>query len=120
MRGRILSVRDSVRAAWWALCAIRSARRQLRRGNLGELVLAPPPALPYRAGLGVGFVLSFLRPSCLERALVLQRWLAAHGRHQEVVVGVTTAGGAFAAHAWVDGEESWQRGEFEEIARLAP
>jgi Transglutaminase-like superfamily len=120
MRERLLELRDAVRAAWWTLRAVRSARGQLRRGVLDEVVLAPPPPLPHRAARGVAFVLSPLRPSCLERALVLQRWLAAHGLMHEVVVGVNKVGAQFTAHAWVDVEEPWQRGEFDEIARLGP
>ena len=120
MRTRVRNVRDVLRAAWWTLLAVRSVRGQLRRGAFDGVVLSPPPPLPHRAGRGVEFVLSPLRPSCLERALVLQRWLAAHGRLHEVVVGVNKVGAQFTAHAWVDVEEPWQRGEFDEIARLGP
>jgi len=61
-------------------------------------------------------VLKRLDPSCLERSLVLQRWLAAHGDYREIVIGVTGAD-AFRAHAWLDGEEG---PGFHEIARVAP
>jgi Transglutaminase-like superfamily len=58
-------------------------------------------------------VLSRTAPTCLERALVAQRWLAAHGDPREVIIGVITDGksdialasGGFAAHAWLEGEQ---------------
>jgi hypothetical protein len=59
-------------------------------------------------------VLRRLEPSCLERALVLQRWLAAHGEPRVVVIGVTAAQD-FRAHAWLDGEPA---PGFHEIARV--
>jgi hypothetical protein len=62
-------------------------------------------------------VLRRLEPSCLERALVLQRWLAARGDPREVVIGVTAPDAHFEAHAWLDGESPR---EFREIARVAP
>jgi hypothetical protein len=62
-----------------------------------------------------------LRPSCLERSLVVQRWLAAHGIARDVVVG-THGGpsGEFSAHAWLDGAADGCAGRYVEITRLAP
>jgi hypothetical protein len=57
--------------------------------------------------------------SCLERALVLQRWLDAHGRSYDVVVGVTGPASGFAAHAWVDGLEAEPDG-YSTLHRLPP
>ena len=66
-------------------------------------------------------VLSRRDPSCLERSLVLQRWLAAHGDPRDVVVG--TEGGArtsFTAHAWLEGEPQPDGHNYVEMIRLAP
>jgi Transglutaminase-like superfamily len=104
----------SLRAAWWALRAVRSVRRQLRSRPVAEVRPPGPPALPARAKRGVEAVLRRLEPSCLERALVLQRWLAAHGEPRVVVIGVT-APGDFRAHAWLEGEPA---PGFHEIARV--
>ena len=41
--------------------------------------------------------------SCLVRAIVVQAWEAAHGRHRDLIVGVTGATD-FRAHAWLDGD----------------
>lgn len=108
----------TLRAAWWARWSLRSARRQLGGRALHAVRLADPPPLPASAGRGVLAVLRRADPSCLERSLVLQRWLAAHGDRRTVVVGVSAPRG-FRAHAWLDGEPMPDPG-FSEILRLAP
>jgi len=120
MIARLAKVPDVVRGAWWTVRAVREARRRLSAQGLAGFTLTPPPALPPSAERGVRLVLRRLSPSCLERALVLQTWLAAHGRAHDVVVGVRKAGRDFRAHAWIDVEESWQRGDYREITRLGP
>jgi Transglutaminase-like superfamily len=107
---------STLRAAWWSLRAVRRARRELRQVPVDRVRLPEPPSLPAAAGRGVHAVLRRLEPSCLERSLVLQRWLAAHGDPRAVVIGVTAAD-AFRAHAWLDGEDG---PGFHEIARVAP
>jgi len=42
--------------------------------------------------------------TCLAQALALRRLLVRHGHASTVQIGVTTAGGLFAAHAWVESE----------------
>ena len=106
-------------AAGWAVLAVRSTRRQLRDGPMYEVKVPDPPALPRRAERGVQAVLRRLEPSCLERSLVLQRWLAVHGDARTVVVGVS-APSDFRAHAWLEGEPLPAGSDFHEIARIAP
>jgi hypothetical protein len=106
-------------AAAWALLAVRATRRQLARRPLYDVRVPGPPALPRHAERGVNGVLRRLEPSCLERSLVLQRWLAAHGEQHTVVVGVS-APQDFQAHAWLDGERLPAGAGYHEIARLAP
>jgi len=105
-----------VRGAWWTFLAVRRVRRQLRRGPLDSVWIPAPPRLPARAGRGVDAVLRRLDPSCLERSLVLQRWLKSTGVARAVIIGVT-APGAFRAHAWLEGENG---AGFTEIQRVAP
>jgi Transglutaminase-like superfamily len=107
----------ALRGAWWAWRAVRRARRQLRTRPVDVVRLPTPRRLPDRAERGVAAVLRRLEPSCLERALVLQRWLASRGEAREVVIGVTAPGPGFRAHAWLDGEPA---PGFEEIARVGP
>jgi hypothetical protein len=108
-----------LRAAAWAARSVRRVRRELRERPLRDVHVGSPPALPERAGRGVAVVLRRLEPSCLERSLVLQRWMASQGDPREVIVGVA-APGAFRAHAWLDGETPPERAGFAELTRLAP
>ena len=110
----------TLRAAWWAHRAVRAARRTLRTDGVRATVL-PPPDLPTGARRGVDAVLRRLEPTCLERSLVLQAWLAAQRVPCEVVIGVATGEGGVRAHAWLDVEahDDVARG-YREIHRLSP
>jgi transglutaminase superfamily protein len=106
----------TLRAAWWAERAFRRARSELSDGGLRSVRLPPPPRLPYEAGRGVYAVLRRRDPSCLERSLVIQRWLAAHGDARDVVIG-TSGVVEFEAHAWLDGDAA-SAARFNELTRL--
>jgi hypothetical protein len=107
------------RAGLWAWRALRSVRAQLRAGAIRDVQVPTPPRVRPTAARAVRLVLAREEPSCLERALVLQRWLLAQGVARDVVVGTQgTATGAFAAHAWLDGEPL-QSG-YIEMTRLTP
>lgn len=110
----------TLRAAWWAHRALRVTKRRLRRDGL--LAVAPaPPVLPVGASRGVVGVLRRRSDTCLERALVLQAWLRAHGELRDVVIGVRKGGAGFEAHAWVDAEGLPDgAGEYDELHRRAP
>jgi hypothetical protein len=111
----------TLRAAWWAHRAIRAARRQLRTAGYAQLTLPTLPQLPASAGRGVEAILRRQPHTCLERAVVLQRWLAAHGEPRDVIVGVRTSADGFGAHAWLDDEVgAIQSAGFEELVRLHP
>jgi hypothetical protein len=111
----------TLRAAWWAHLAVRSARRQLRTSGLDELRLPRLPELPPEASRGVFAVLRRLPHTCLERALVLQRWKAAHGEPVDIVIGVRGPGVSFGAHAWLAGEPQPPELEaFRELRRVRP
>jgi Transglutaminase-like superfamily len=106
----------TLRAAWWTARSLRRARRQLRHQGFTEVRVPSPPPLPHRAGRGVRAVLRRASPTCLERALVLQRWLAAHGSSRDVVIGVTAPERGFVAHAWLEGDDAGER--YSELTRL--
>jgi len=119
-RLKIPDVHDA-RAALWAWRALRRVRAQLRAGAVRHVAIPAPPRVKPRAGRAVKVVLAREEPSCLERALVLQRWLLAHGVAKDVVVG--THGGSrgnFLAHAWIDGEPQPNGPRYVEITRLRP
>ena len=109
----------TLRAAWWAARALRVARRQLARDGLPGLRVPPPPPLPESAGRGVAALLRRRKHTCLEEAVVLQRWLAAQGVRRDVVVGVRGPVD-FAAHAWLEGDLSPGRAGYRELTRVAP
>ena len=112
---------QTLRAAWWALRAMRRARKDLKTAGL-QAKVAAPPRLPWGARFGVIGVLDRADPTCLERALVLQKWLEAHDVLRDVVIGVKNdEGGKVAAHAWVEGVTPYVESvQYREIHRLAP
>ena len=57
--------------------------------------------------------------TCLERCLVLQRWLDACGRPIDVVIGVSGGSASFAAHAWLEGDQR-AAVEYRELIRIPP
>lgn len=107
----------TLRAALWALLALRRTRRALKRDRVTDVRVLPPPALPTSAGRGVRAVIRRSDPTCLERALVLQAWNVAHGEPRDVVIGVNGTGEDFAAHAWLDGEPDGH-GQYHELMRV--
>ena len=106
------------RVAAWTARALRDIRRRLGEGGLAG---ARVHEAPHGSGSQrvMNAVLRLGHASCLERALIRQEWLRAHGRRVEVVIGVTGPAD-FGAHAWLDGEEPHSTVEFAEIRRLAP
>lgn len=110
---------STLRAAWWASVELRRLRRRVRERGLRARV-SDPPRLPARAGRGVDAVLRRQPNTCLERALVLQKWLSAHGEERDVVVGAHSPEANLAGHAWVDGVDVQAEGRFAELIRLPP
>lgn len=112
----------TLRAAWWASRALRHTRRSIRAGGLATTSVTPPPALPEHGRRGVSAILHRAGASCLERSMVLQAWEAAHGRHRDLVVGVTPPGrdaSGFRAHAWLEGDPPSSSAGFRELFRRA-
>ena len=108
----------TLRAALWAAAALRRARRDLERGGLAGARVAPPPRLPASARRGVLAVVRRRPSTCLERALVLQSWEAAHGAGADVVIGVRGPADGFRAHAWLETMPDGPPEAFQEILRL--
>lgn len=106
------------RGALWARRAVRDTRRQLQDGRLDDVSVEPPYELPPSADYGVHAVLRRLPSTCLERAVVLQRWRTAQGQPREIVIGVLRDEDEFKAHAWVEGEGDALAPAFEELMRV--
>ncbi|HLI23464.1 MAG TPA: lasso peptide biosynthesis B2 protein [Acidimicrobiales bacterium] len=109
----------TLRGAWWALRALRVVKRRL--GPDGMRVTVPaPPALGPGATRGVDAILRRQPATCLERALVLQRWLASQGEPRDVIIGLAGPAADFQAHAWVDGVEEAGPAMYAELHRHPP
>jgi hypothetical protein len=110
----------NLRAAWWTHRALRTVRADLEANGLDYSPAPAPPPVPERARRGVLAVLRRQPSTCLERALVLQRWHRAHGDERDVIIAVKGPTVDFAAHAWLDGEPDGDVGRFAELMRLPP
>jgi hypothetical protein len=99
-----------LRAAWWAVFALRRLRGEISRRGLEAQVTGPPELAP--EGLrGVEAALRRQHATCLERSLILQRWLIAHGASHEVLIGVSGDADRIEAHAWLDRYDPAAQGE---------
>jgi Transglutaminase-like superfamily len=94
------------------------ARRALARGKVRDIVLPDPPRLPESAIRGVEAFLRRRPNTCLERALVRQRWLLAQGKPRAIAIGVTAPSQGFTAHAWLVGEDDPVGSAYRELTRL--
>lgn len=106
--------------ALWAAVTARLVRTRLAKVGVRASVPRPPRLGP-KAGLGVTAALGRLKPTCLERALVLQAWMAAQGTARDVVIGIPRNGmKSGPAHAWVDGTDASSPAMFLELHRIPP
>jgi hypothetical protein len=64
----------------------------------------PPYAAPWLTGL-IAARLAMQHATCLERSLIMQRWLVATGRPHDVLIGVKSPRETTIAHAWLDHED---------------
>jgi hypothetical protein len=109
----------ALRGFWWADRALRAARRGLSGcGRISALALPVAPRLPAGGGRGVEALLRLRRHTCLEEALVRQRFLASHGACRDIVIGVRSGREGFVAHAWLEGGEDAAAVHFHELTRL--
>lgn len=104
--------------ASWAIGAIPVTRRRLRADGV-KAECPRAPRLGRGAGAGVLAVIRLLRPTCLERALVLQQFFSVQGIDRDVVIGVNKDDNGMSAHAWLSGEDLVQGVGFVEIHRIA-
>jgi hypothetical protein len=117
IRGVVLVPADLL-AARWALAALRIARRELAAGALHGIDLPDPSRRVLRGRRGVRLALWACRASCLESALVRQRYSAAGGDVRDVVIGVGRPSDRVGAHAWLDGERDAAIAGMHELTRV--
>jgi hypothetical protein len=110
----------TVHAAGWAILALRRLRRELPSAGL-EVQVATPPASRAASVRGIELALRACRATCLERSLVVQRWLLAQGRDHDVLVGVAGGADAVDAHAWIHRYDADVHGEgYQVLTRVGP
>ena len=62
-----------------------------------------------------------LPTTCLERAMIEQRWQAANGNPRDVLVAVRGPAAGFRAHAWLEGDEPpADESGYRELLRIQP
>ncbi len=111
----------TLRAAGWTVLSLRRARQVLRSEGISGRIPFPPARLPVGASRGVLAVLARTKPTCLERATVLQTWLSAHRQPVDIVVGVAADKGDVTAHAWIEpGTPAAESAQYREIHRIPP
>jgi hypothetical protein len=108
----------TLRAAAWTVRALRQVRKSLARDGLDGTQVKPPPRLPASARRGVIAAMRRRETTCLERALVLQRWEAAHGAPSDVIIAVGKPTDEFGAHAWLESLPDGDVDAYAELMRL--
>jgi hypothetical protein len=110
----------TLRAAGWALRALHRLRREVVSDGL-EVQVVSPPSSSAASVRGVELALRLGRATCLERSLVVQRWLLSQGRAHDVLVGVAGGVDALDAHAWVDRYDAAAQGAgYDVLTRVGP
>ena len=107
----------SARALRWAAVELpRHPSPPSRRRDQARV--APVAGLGPRGWWGVRAAIAIVRPTCLERALVVQAWIGGYADAPDVVIGVRRRSGEVEAHAWVDAVDPWFDPSYEELSRL--
>jgi Transglutaminase-like superfamily len=115
-RGTLRVLRRAGGPAWrrfapavfvWLDTGLVDVRRGLATEGIsaGSRLSDPPYAAPWLTGL-ITARLAMLHATCLERSLIMQRWLMAIGRPRDVLIGVKSPRETTIAHAWLDHEDS--------------
>lgn len=115
---KVTGVREIVRTFRWTCRELAQTKKRLAIEGV-EARAERPVDLSTRGYRGLNYAMRLVRPSCLERALVIQAWDTIDGRVPDVVVGVRMYQGRIEAHAWVDdADDPLFDDSYEEITRL--
>lgn len=108
-------------AVVWAERSLRRVRVDVAAIGTRARVASPPDRVKVDALRLVRRYLKWRGANCIERSLIAQSWLCAHGRSLPIVVGVGNKEGGFMAHAWIPGYDHPGEGRgYREITRLEP
>lgn len=116
--GRIATgIGPNLRSFRWATGQIRSIHRRLpSEGVRARVPLAT--GMGPRGWWGVRAAVKVMRPTCLERALVVQAWVGGYTDVPDVVIAVRNES-SVEAHAWIDGPDPYYDPSYAELTRLA-
>lgn len=91
----------------WLDAALVDVRTGLRTEGIdARSRLSDPPYATHWLTSLVAARLAMQRATCLERSLIMQRWLMATGRPHDVLIGVKSPRETTIAHAWLDHEDA--------------
>jgi len=107
----------TLRAGWWAVSVLRKLRGEIAERGLEAQVEEPPRVSPDGL-LGVEAALRYRHATCLERSLIVQRWLVSHGISHEVLIGVSGGASGVEAHAWLEHYDAAQDDDFRVLTRV--
>lgn len=113
----ILTSPGGTRTLFWSLRTVGRIRQQLPQRPFGDVVLTIPPASDVRSRSAMNAGLRLRRASCLEQALLRQRFDAANGVQRTLIIAVTSPANGFRAHSWLEGERQHDP-SMREIVRL--
>lgn len=110
------AARPAVAPAWrryrpavfaWLDRGLADVRATLQTEGIDARARLPdPPYAPRWLTVLVAARLSMQRATCLERSLIMQRWLMATGQPHDVLIGVRSPRETTIAHAWLDHEDA--------------
>jgi Transglutaminase-like superfamily len=92
----------------WVDRGLADVRRSLQADGIDQArsrLTDPPYAIRWLTFLVVAR-LSMQHATCLERSLIMQRWLMANGQPHDLLIGVRSPRETTIAHAWLDHEDS--------------
>jgi Transglutaminase-like superfamily len=92
----------------WLDRGLADVRKSLQADGIDQArsrLTDPPYAMRWLTFL-VAARLSMQRATCLERSLIMQRWLMATGQPHDLLIGVRSPRETTIAHAWLDHEDS--------------
>ncbi len=101
---RIVTAPGSARTLFWSMRMVVRVRKQLPYKPFGEVLLSGPPASDPLSRSAMNAGLRLRRATCLEQALLRQRFDAANGLQRTLIIAVTNPADGFRAHSWLEGE----------------
>ena len=117
---RIVVSPGAARTLLWSLRMVGRIREQVPQRSFRDIALSAPPALDRRSRSAVNAGLRLRRATCLEQALLRQRFDAANGVDRTLIIAVSSPANGFRAHSWLEGEPQRDQSLREIVRHPAP